>query len=155
MPLPLSEGISFGQIRYRLLRDETFGCIYAYYIVMTYNKQNNHIKRGGIVKIFLTILLLLSVSVTQILPDRNEYEGLMPAVEVIAQRYSEDVSAYVGSMSEVTVTALRYEHEDEAWSGLMPEVVVTAVRPSLEAYAYFGINDSSIDVNIIPSALVR
>ncbi|KPK73883.1 hypothetical protein AMJ87_00090 [candidate division WOR_3 bacterium SM23_60] len=88
-------------------------------------------------KIFLAILLLLGVSVAQTLHDQNEsgYEGLMPTVEVVAQRFDE-VGAYVGSMPEVTVTAPRYEYEDEAWSGLMPEVVVTAVRPVVEGLVY-------------------
>jgi hypothetical protein len=122
---------------------------------MTYKKISNQIKRGGIMKIFLTILLLLSVSVAQILPDRNEYEGLMPAVEVTAQRCDEDVPGYIGSMPEMTVTALRYEHEDEAWSGLMPEVVVTAVRPSFEILAYSDNKENNTDLNIIPSTLAH
>ena len=88
-------------------------------------------------KIFFTILLLLGVSVAKVGYDQNEleYEGLMPTVEVVAQR-ANAVGAYVGSMPEVTVTASRYEYEDEAWSGLMPEVVVTAVRPAVEGLVY-------------------
>ena len=87
-------------------------------------------------RFFLSILLLIGVSVAQETPGRTEYEGLMPAVEVVAQRYAENVPVYVGAMPEVTVTATRYEYEDEAWSGLMPPVVVVAVRNSLETVAY-------------------
>ena len=104
---------------------------------MTNKITNNQRKRGGIMKIFLAILLLLGVSVAQVGydQDNNEYEGLMPVVEVVAQR-NDEVGAYVGSMPEVTVTAPRYEYEDEAWSGLMPEVVVIAVRPTVEGLVY-------------------
>lgn len=94
-------------------------------------------------KFFLSILLLLGVSAAQELPGKTEYDGLMPVVEVVAQRYGEDSPGYVGAMLEVTVTAQRYEYEDEAWSGLMPEVVVTAVRPSPETIAYFREEKSS------------
>ena len=88
-------------------------------------------------KIFLMSLLLLGVSVPLVVQGQDEsaYEGLMPTVEVVAQRTGE-VGAYVGSMPEVTVTAPRYEYEDEAWSGLMPEVVVTAVRPVVDGWVY-------------------
>ena len=106
-------------------------------------------------KIFLTILLLLSVSVAQLVPVRAEYIGSMPAVEVIAQRIDDDVPAYVGSMPEVTVTAVRYEYEDEAWSGLMPEVVVTAVRPGFQEIALSGKKEIDIDLRVIPSMPVR
>ncbi len=95
-------------------------------------------KEGGIVKISLAILLLLSVSVGQVSSGSPEYEGLMPAVEVVASRYDNEVPAYVGSLPEVDVTALRYEFEDDAWSGLMPETVVTAVRGAHEDIAYIG-----------------
>ena len=105
-------------------------------------------------KIFLTILLLLGVSVAQLVPDRAEYIGSMPAVEVIAQRIDDDIPAYVGSMPEVTVTAVRYEYEDEAWSGLMPEVVVTAVRPGFPEIALSGKKELDIDLRVIPSMLV-
>lgn len=87
-------------------------------------------------KFFLIILLLLGVSVAQEFPGEIQYDGLMPVVEVVAQRYADEPHCYVGAMPEVTVTAQRYEYEDEAWSGLMPEVVVTAVRPALETIAY-------------------
>ena len=105
-------------------------------------------------KIFLTILLLLGVSVAQLVPDRAEYIGSMPAVEVIAQRIDDNIPAYVGSMPEVTVTAVRYEYEDEAWSGLMPEVVVTAVRPGFPEIALSGKKELDIDLRVIPSMLV-
>ena len=90
-------------------------------------------------KIFLISLLLLGVWVAQVVQGQDEsaYEGLMPTVEVVAQRTDETVG-YVGSMPEVTVTAPRYEYEDEAWSGLMPEVVVTAVRPAVEGMVYLN-----------------
>ena len=106
-------------------------------------------------KIFLTILLLLGVSVAQLVPDRVEYVGVMPGVEVVAQRMDEDVPAYVGSMPEVTVTAVRYEYEDEAWSGMMPEVVVTAVRPGFSEIALSGKKEIDIDLRVIPSMPVR
>jgi hypothetical protein len=134
---------------------ETFWRPAAYYIVMGRKNKKCHMNEGGIMRILLTILLLLGVSVAQILPDEVEYEGLMPAVEVIAERYGSDLPAYVGSMPEVTVTATRYEYEDVAWSGLMPEVLVIATRPSVDIFAYSRIKDSSIKLNIIPSMIVR
>ncbi len=79
-------------------------------------------------RICMAILLLLGVSVGQSLSSNDAYEGLMPAVEVVASRYDSDVPAYVGSLPGVDVTAPRYELEDDAWSGLMPETEVTAVR---------------------------
>jgi len=106
-------------------------------------------------RILLTIVLLLGVSATQTLPERVDYEGLMPAVEVVAERYENAVPAYVGSMPEVTVTATRYEHEDIAWSGLMPEVLVLATRPSVEALVYSGHEVKQSSLDIIPSILVR
>ena len=106
-------------------------------------------------KIFLAILLLLGVSVAQLVPDKAEYVGSMPAVEVIAQRIDNDVPAYVGSMPEVTVTAVRYEYEDEAWSGLMPEVVVTAVRPGFSEIALSYKKEIDIGLRVIPSMPVR
>ena len=89
-------------------------------------------------RIYLAILLLLSVSVGQALSDKDEYDGLMPAVEVVASRCNFEGPAYVGSLPAVDVTAPRYEFEDEAWSGLMPETDVTAVRGVQEDVAYFG-----------------
>ena len=119
--------------------NETFRLSHTYYIVMTNKKTNNQNKKGGMMKVFLTILLLMGVSVAQVGDDQNEleYVGSMPMVEVVAQRIDE-VGAYVGSMPEVTVTAPRYEYEDVAWSGLMPEVVVTAVRPTVEGLVYLN-----------------
>ena len=87
-------------------------------------------------RIFLTILFLLSVSVVQALPGDDRYDGLMPAVEVVAIRCECEVPANVGSLPEVDVTAPRYELEDEAWSGLMPGVEVTAVRSGSDGLAY-------------------
>jgi hypothetical protein len=89
-------------------------------------------------RIYLAILLLLGVSVGQTLSGNGSYEGLMPAVEVVASRCDYDVPAYVGSMPEVDVTAIRYELEDDAWSGLMPEIIVTAVRTAPIDIAYLG-----------------
>jgi len=89
-------------------------------------------------KISLAILLFLSVSVGQALPGVDQYDGLMPAVEVTAIRCEYEVPAHVGSLPGVDVTAPRYELEDEAWSGLMPETVVTAVRGASEDIAYIG-----------------
>lgn len=89
-------------------------------------------------RIGFAILLSLSMSVGQALSGNDVYEGLMPAVEVIASRYDYDVPAHVGSLPEVDVTAPRYEFEDMAWSGLMPEMVVTAVRSVPVDIAYLG-----------------
>ncbi|MBE0432060.1 hypothetical protein IBX73_01190 [candidate division WOR-3 bacterium] len=80
-------------------------------------------------RIFLTTLFLLGALVTLAIAGGDEYDGLMPAVEVTAARHQSEAPAYVGSMDGVEVTAPRYEFEDEAWSGLMPEVEVTAKRP--------------------------
>lgn len=122
---------------------------------MTDHMRDNILDKGGTMRIFLTILLLLGVSVAQLVSDRAEYVGSMPAVEVIAQRYDDIVPAYVGSMPEVTVTAVRYEHEDEAWSGLMPEVQVTAVRPGFPEIALSSKKELDIDLRVIPSIPVR
>lgn len=89
-------------------------------------------------KISFAILLLLGVSVGQALSGNDVYEGLMPVVEVIANRCDYDVPAYVGSLPAVDVTAPRYEFEDDAWSGLMPETVVTALRTTPVDIAYLG-----------------
>ncbi|MDH4211102.1 MAG: hypothetical protein OEV79_06600 [candidate division WOR-3 bacterium] len=89
-------------------------------------------------RIYLAILLLLSVSVGQALSDKDEYDGLMPAVEVVASRCNFEGPAYVGSLPAVDVTAPRYEFEDDAWSGLMPETIVTAVRTAPVDIAYLG-----------------
>jgi hypothetical protein len=104
--------------------------------MMGHKRSNNQDLKGGAMKFFVCILLLLSVSTIRLLTGGIKYDGLMPAVEVVAQRYNEDDPACVGVMPEVTVTALRCESEDEAWSGLMPEVVVTAVRPALGTVVY-------------------
>jgi hypothetical protein len=106
--------------------------------MMEEDKIGTSDKKGGIMKIFLAILLLLGVSVVQAVSDNPEYEGLMPAVEVVASRCDVGVAAYVGSLPEVDVTARRYEFEDDAWSGLMPETVVTAVRSAHEDLVYVG-----------------
>jgi hypothetical protein len=105
---------------------------------MTNKKRAFTRKEGGIMRIYLAILLLLSVSVGQALSDKDEYDGLMPAVEVVASRYDYEVPAHVGSLPAVDVTAPRYEFEDDAWSGLMPETVVTAVRTTPADIAYLG-----------------
>ncbi len=106
-------------------------------------------------RILLIIMLLLGVSAAQTLPERVDYEGLMPAVEVVAERYDNNFPAYMGAMPEVTVTATRYEHEDIAWSGLMPEVLVVATRPSLEALVHSSLKVKQSRLDIIPSTLVR
>jgi len=108
---------------------------------MANKKRALYRKEGGNMRIIFAILLSLSVSVGQVLSANVLYEGLMPAVEVIAGRYDYDVPAYVGSLPEVDVTAPRYEFEDEAWSGLMPEMVVTAVRSVPMDIAYLGRNE--------------
>ena len=95
-------------------------------------------EEGGKMKIYLAILLSMSVSVGQALSGNDVYEGLMPAVEVVASRCDCDVPAYVGSLPAVDVTAPRYEFEDDAWSGLMPETVVRAVRTTPVDIAYLG-----------------
>jgi hypothetical protein len=118
---------------------------HAYYKMMEHNRGKNQTLEGGTMKLFLMILLLLGVSVAQVLPEKIEYIGLMPTVEVIAQRYEEDIPGYIGAMPEVTVTAPRYEYEDEAWSGLMPEVEVTAIRPSADILAYSDEKRSDTD----------
>jgi hypothetical protein len=115
----------------------------------------SHVTEGGIMKIFLAILFLLGMSVAQLVPDRVEYVGSMPSVEVIAQRVDDNTPAFVGSMPEVTVTAVRYEYEDEAWSGLMPEVVVTAVRPGFSEIALSNKKEIDFDLRVIPSTPVR
>jgi hypothetical protein len=103
------------------------------------NKKRLFIRnKGGNMKICMAILLLLGVSVSQSLWGNDAYEGLMPAVEVVASRYDSDVPAYVGSLPEVDVTAPRYELEDDAWSGLMPETDVVAVRTAPVDIAYLG-----------------
>jgi hypothetical protein len=118
--------------------------------------------KGGIMKIFLISLLVLSFSIAQNTLEQPEYVGLMPAVEVTAlhpdyeaeaqvgimpgievtaPRYDDEIPAYVGSLPEVTVTASRYEYEDEAWSGLMPEILVTARKPQGANIAYIDKNE--------------
>jgi hypothetical protein len=62
--------------------------------------------------------------------------GMLPVVEVVAHRYSDELPVYVGAMPEVTVTASRYDNEDVAWSGLMPGITVTALSPDTRGLVY-------------------
>jgi len=105
---------------------------------MTDKKRLFTKNEGGNMRFCMAILLLLGVSVGQSLSDSDAYDGLMPAVEVVASRYDCDMPAYVGSLPEVDVTAPRYELEDDAWSGLMPETDVTAVRTAPVDVAYLS-----------------
>lgn len=83
--------------------------------------------------------IFLSLSFAQIIGDgvaeTTDY-GMLPVVEVVAYRCSDELPVYVGAMPEVTVTAQRYDNEDVAWSGLMPGITVTAVRPDSRGLAY-------------------
>lgn len=106
-------------------------------------------------KVFLTILVVLSISVAQGYKESCEYEGLMPGVEVTALRPRPQIEANVGNMPEVTVTAFRYELEDEAWSGLMPEVVIYAVRPVIEPLAHLHKRDVDIHADALQSPVIH
>ena len=83
--------------------------------------------------------IFLSLSFAQVVVDdvaqKAEY-GMLPVVEVVAYRCSDELPVYVGAMPEVTVTAPRYDNEDVAWSGLMPEITVTALSPNSRDLAY-------------------
>ncbi len=82
--------------------------------------------------------IFLSLSFAQIVGDdacKTTDYGLLPVVEVVAYRCSDELPVYVGAMPEMTVTASRYDNEDVAWSGLMPGITVTAVRPDSKALA--------------------
>jgi hypothetical protein len=89
-------------------------------------------------KVILTCIFL-SLSFAQVVGNgacKTTDYGLLPVVEVVAYRCSDELPVYVGAMPEVTVTASRYDNEDLAWSGLMPGITVTAVRPDGRGLAY-------------------
>lgn len=104
----------------------------------------------------LTILtgIFLSLSFAQMVGDgvdeTTDY-GLMPVVEVVAYRCSDELPVYVGAMPEVTLTAPRYDNEDVAWSGLMPGITVTALSPESRVLVYANgqLSDFPQDYGII------